>query len=515
MNKTDNNHITITLGFYKKKCHNNILIKNCKTGSHQFEDLQTAISSLNQFIEEHDIHIATSIDILFGKGITWVNPKNKRTYYKQVGDKYFPEPLVMPIGRKKTVIIRLTIGGFGQGVSTVIGSWLGLVYNLQQPKVSKEDYINCDQLQLTNRLVINNVFWEGPFGLNVVYSNSLNTQYKYFQRPHFTNNLDYYNPNKNKYQYTDKWKSSSVKDQIEVMESFIAARKVEVIISNVWVEMALPNPQIVSKPLSINFPLFFLNLPVYGRIFMVQSNITTYLRPDKMALDYGITQWSSQFVNPTPPVDVFIQTSSFSTRIFGEINYSCLYLSNLEKVSILDSQLNGQLVAKCNSLTLFGCYILAIGSQDPLSNNPYPSQSTTPGVTWLVPDMLGYPKSSRFIQSSCEYVGMANNWKHDDKEIEINNYSEVCDYLKSNALDKSKYRIAQKVLPWRTESWVGQTPSIFFSNISFYIVNTQTAFRDQEHHFNLITLSNGLGECRLKGTGDNNTVIFRARPTCS
>ena len=512
MTETDDNHITITIGYYKKKCYDNIEIKNSETGKSQFDDLQSAILNLNRYIEGGDIRIVTSIHIQFGRGITWVNPLHQRSYYRQPGDKYYSEPLLMSIGRKRTVIIRLTIGGYGQGVSTVIGSWLGIVYNLQQPKVTAEEYLACDQLQLTNRLMMNNLFWEGAFGLNVVYSNRMNPQCEYFQRPQVDNVLDYYNPKKNRYLYSQAWRSASPEKKREVIQSFIGSRGVDVILSNIWVEMSLPNSQVVSKPLPLNYPLFFLNLPVYGRIFMVQSNITTYLRPNKMALDYGVTQWSSQFVNPDPPVDVFIQTSSFSTRIFGDINYTCLYLSNLEKVSVLDSQMNGQLVAKCNTLTLFGCYLLAIGTKDPLRHKSYPSGSTTPGVTWLLPEMFGYPRSPRFIQSSCEYVGTINQWNRQGKEVEIDKGSAVCGYLKSNALEEGKYQLGQQVLPWRTDTWVGQSVSIFFSNVSFYMVNRKTTFQDPEHHFNLVTLSNGLGECRLDGTGDN-TVVFRAKKT--
>lgn len=199
---TENNKITITIGYYdslkknkKKTCRDNISIIDPKTGSNQFDNLREAIVNLNQLIEKKDIKLITVLNIVFGPGITWVNPKEKRTYNKQFGDKYFSEPLVLPIGRRKTIIVRLTMGGYGQGVSTIIGSWLGLVYNLQLPShLEKEEYVACDNLQLTNRLILNNFFWEGPFGLNIIYSNYYNEESRYFRRPILSNPLDYYNP---------------------------------------------------------------------------------------------------------------------------------------------------------------------------------------------------------------------------------------------------------------------------------------------------------------------------------
>lgn len=195
-------------------------------------------------IEKKDIKLITVLNIVFGPGITWVNPKEKRTYNKQFGDKYFSEPLVLPIGRRKTIIVRLTMGGYGQGVSTIIGSWLGLVYNLQLPShLETEEYVACDNLQLTNRLILNNFFWEGPFGLNIIYSNYYNEESRYFRRPIITNPLDYYNPKKNSFQYSEKWHALTSEKQTEIINRFIQHRKVELIISNLWVEMAQPNPK--------------------------------------------------------------------------------------------------------------------------------------------------------------------------------------------------------------------------------------------------------------------------------
>ena len=50
MNEADDNHISITIGYYDKVCKDNIAITNSKTGSSQFDDLETAISCLNRYI---------------------------------------------------------------------------------------------------------------------------------------------------------------------------------------------------------------------------------------------------------------------------------------------------------------------------------------------------------------------------------------------------------------------------------------------------------------------------------
>ena len=77
-----------------------------------------------------------------------------------------------------------------------------------------------------------------------------------------------------------------------------------------------------------------------------------------------------------------------------------------------------------------------------------------------------------------------------------------------NTPNTNNYKITQNVLPWNTSQWKGLTPSVFFSNISFYMVNTDTTINASQNHFNLINLTNSLGTCQF-GDTTNNTVIFR------
>ena len=213
-----------------------------------------------------------------------------------------------------------------------------------------------------------------------------------------------------------------------------------------------------------------------------------------MGKEYGTTVFFGQFVQGKP-TDTFIQTCSFSTRIFGEFNYISLGIVNHDKVSILDSQFSGQLNCKSDKLSLFGCYLLGIGPKEGNDN------FTTKGVYMSSLDSFARGSSKlaqRFIASSCEYVSTVY-W---GKDININSGSQVSKFLKNggkstpeiiNEFDEN-YTKRNPVLPWKLEQKV---ISVLFTNISFYMVNMEGEKTKKDNHFNLITLTNKIGRAHV------------------
>ena len=438
---------------------------------------------MNKFIIDEDIKYISSIDIRLGSGITWVNEVGNRNYNKHPGDLYYSsKPRTQNVGRPVTIITRLAITGYGQGTSTIIGSWLGVVHNLQLPPKIIIEVNSCDNLQLNCQLILNNYFWQGNFGLNVVYSEYDNQNIK---PP--SENVNYFDCSKNYYniQYAT---SANI-------TTFTERRKVEVIITNMWIQLNFPNKNIET---SLQFPLFFLNVPVLNSFFMTQTNMTSYIKPESYAQSYGTCVFFSQFVQGNP-TDTFIQTCSFSTRIFGEENYKCLGIINNDKVSILNSQFNGQLYCKCDKLSLFGCYLLGIGAQEAIFGGV---ASTTNAVYMDKLDnfSVGHKMiGNRFICSSCEYV-CSIYW---GKDAEINDAKSVCKILKSGSNGNVKVTPS---LPWYINHDI---ISVLFTNVSFYMVNRESTINikgnHKGNHFNLITLTNSIGTCDFS-SGENNTV---------
>lgn len=482
---TKNGEITINILYFDENnniCSGNSLISD--NGSNQFDSLVEAIDSLNNFIKINNIIYVSSVDIRLGSGITWVNEVGNRNYNQSPGDQYYSKsPRTQYLGRPETTITRLAITGFGQGTSTIIGSWLGVVYNLQLPPENIIEENDCDNLQLNCKLILNNLFWQGNFGLNVMY-----TDYDIETIVPPNSQVNYFDCSNNYYDI-----SLASKDEISL---FTDRRKVEVIITNMWVELNFPNKPIET---SLEYPLFFLNIPALNSFFITQTNMTSYIKPDSYAKTYGTCVFFSQFVQGNP-TDTFIQTCSFSTRIFGEHNYICLGIINNDKVSILNSQFNGQLCCKSDKLSLFGCYMLGIGPKE------YDGMSTVNGVYMDKLDSFAVGHKiigNRFICSSCEFVSSVY-W---GEEVAINNGGDVCKFLKNgggdykNVLDPHKV-VKNPVLPWYVNH---DNISVLFTNISFYMVNMEGKKFIKNNHFNLITLTNSIGTCDFSSS-DSNTV---------
>ena len=493
---TFSNKISISIIYFKENpyiCSGNIPIINPEDNSDQFDSLEEAVDSLNVYIHSNDLIYVSSVDIRLGPGITWVNKSGQRTYNKIPGDQYYSSsPKIQTIGRKETTITRLTMTGFGQGTSTIMGSWLANVYNLQSPpeKVITNANYTCDNLQFTCRLIINNLFWQGQMGFNVIYNTDGFENINPPPVPSESEPLSYFDCSNNYYNI-----DNANDDEIA---KFTLNKKVEVILVNLLIELNLPNKPLDSPP-SLDYPLFYLNTPVLGRLFISQTNITSYVKPDKMGKDYGTTVFFGQFVQ-SKPTNTFIQTCSFSTRIFGEFNYISLGIINHDKVSILDSQFSGQLNCKSDKLSIFGCYLLGIGPKEGDYN------FTTNGVYMSSLDSFARGSSKlaqRFIASSCEYVSTVY-W---GKGININNGSQVCKFLKDGGKSSPEpdefdenYTKRNPVLPWKLEQKV---ISVLFTNISFYMVNMEGEKTKKDNHSNLITLTNSIATCDFSSGADN------------
>ena len=156
-------HNSITISYTSIDLNGNYLSKASKEKSYNvnnkgngYDNLENAISNFNS--QSKGSKYISTLDILFGPGATWVMPPEKRDLIDK--GNAFGKPIIINVGNKKTKIQNVRIIGLGQGTSTVRGSCLLNIHNLQSLNIIKgTDYSYADgAAQFANRLILQNLF---------------------------------------------------------------------------------------------------------------------------------------------------------------------------------------------------------------------------------------------------------------------------------------------------------------------------------------------------------------------
>lgn len=394
-----------------------------------FHSLFDAVSALNAtIVQRNSVYIAL-LQIVIGPGQSWVMPSDKRNLVGE-GCAYSSIPFTLEIGREETLIQNVRIFGSGQGASTIRGSFILDIWNVQNLGILDttdnlissfgEHFVGVAGgiTQFDVRLLLQNFFLVGWFAINVRYSNAPEGM----TAPNGVTGFDLYDPQKNSFVDSDS-SNPTPKDKID---SWRQSRGVEVLLMNVWVQLSKPPlglhgssdeflPVLPSFQLSL--PLMSLNIPCMSRLFMSSCTFISYDMPKALSADstaYGLpgtppplTQFSAQFLNTVGVTDTFLQSCSFSCREFGapEPNFRSIQTWGHAKVSIVDCQFSGRCHLECNKVAAFGCYFLGTGIHPG-------EEETTHGLIMTPPQRyydktaarFGLPSGPRLIVSTCQFV---------------------------------------------------------------------------------------------------------------
>jgi len=486
-----------------------------------FTSLTKAIYALNKSIEDNNVTHIGLLQIVLGHGQTWVVEGPNRTLIGP-GCAYSSALYTLEIGRPLTDIQNIRIIGAGQGASTLRGSFILNIWNLQElgvfsveennqtninkqdpetdsaPNINEQkeisntqndifaDLITPNLIGLTDQtasstaqfdlqLLLQNFFLSGWLGINIKYSEQLPGM----AAPEIEN-YDIYDKRKNRYK--DILQGNLKAASAESIKKWRSRRSVEVLMMNVWIQLSEPplgtdkdgNYKPVLKDHCLMVPLFFLNIPSLYRIFISSCNWISYIKPKALSPDssvYGnegcppsLVQINSQFLNLDGVTDTFLQLCSFSCREFGPPNreFSSLTLNGNDKVSIADCQFSGRAILQCNKIAALGCYFLGTGILPGDDDD-----KTTHALVMLPPDWYYDPSAERFtllsgprlIISGCQFVTLTK---------QIWTYSQINNDLNLLPFSYKKWNESSVI---QTLDKLGKgSLNIQFNNTTFYMV---------------------------------------------
>jgi len=415
-----------------KSISENVKVK-APDGGYAFDSLISAIDYFNKDIKNKSIKYIGLLQILFGQGQSFVQEDASRNLTGP-GCAYSNDPFTLNIGRKETSIQNIRLIGAGQGASTIRGSCILNIWNLEELPIIKTgkniDYKGSDQYDL--RILLQNFFWGGWLAINLVYNQPIPKMIS---------------PNVSGYEIFDTKKNiylveNNVTPTLQEVSDWRINKKVEVLMMNVWIQLSEPPIQyseekgwesVLNNP-KLNLPLFFINTPSLYRCFISNCNFLTYLSPaspdgddEKTFADEDcevncntpppLVLTSAQFLNTTAVTDHFLQMCSFSCREFGAPNpeYKSLQIIRGDKISIANCQFSGKADFQCTKVAALGCYFLGTGimptylKKEKISPTTHALEMRPP--PWYKDDSVnkkngynGILTGPRLIISGCQFV---------------------------------------------------------------------------------------------------------------
>lgn len=408
-------------------------------GTVGFSSLTVAVDAFNKSIEDIGVTNIGVLQVFLGPGQTWVVEPDRRNLVGP-GCAYSNDMYILSLGRPETQIQSVKIVGTGQGASTIRGSCMLDIYNLQNlgvlnptpvfdellgftPLPDLEGTAGAAQFDL--QLLLQNFFWTGWFGVNLRYSSPL--QGMITPEPI---GYDYYDHTINAY------RPDSSQDPLTSLQlqEWRVNKAVEVLMMNVWVQLS--DPPITYKPnlmgvdpdnldgyipvianFKLQVPLFFLNVPCLYRMFISSCNWISYDMPTAISdtsTTYGVTGCppplvlkNSQFLRTEGVTDTFYQMCSFSCREFGAPlpEFRSIQIWGHAKVSMSNCQFSGRCSIQCNKIAALGCYFLGTGIMPG-------EEFTTHALVMIPPDWYkdasakkyGLPSGPRLIISGSQFI---------------------------------------------------------------------------------------------------------------
>ena len=260
----------------------------------------------------------------------------------------------------------IKIVGNGQGLSTIRGSCIFIIYDINKSSTSLGDgwfSENAYKTFASRRLEIQGFLWTGHFGVCTDYS-----LYQSYKTTIKSNNIIIgSNPSYNEQKlYIPSYNQVSNNC---IVNNILDQGSVEILLIDVWVELQQNTIQGAILPtFNLGYPLLLISNISMQRIYYSNVTVMSYqlMNDDCKGLVYinsGFLPINTQF-----PGDIFLQQCSFASRNTnvnkdaGITDSISLYINNSDKVSIVNSTFHGQFFCESNKLAMFNCYCLHVGN---------------------------------------------------------------------------------------------------------------------------------------------------------
>ena len=364
-----------------KFCKPNLSICNCSDKS-----------------EQNNVITITNLEINFGQGNSYVNNFNIGISQSNLGDSW-GSPIYFELGGNKLDLPKITEGiltqdisklsnenfgtfdslkvnlfnnnygiqfnnvrfsGEGQGTTSIRGSCIFIIYNLNKTSTSFGDgWFSAGSYILSpaRRLIIQNFLWSGHVGFCTDYENF--SDYSEIKQNNINIGSNFYIPN---YKMLE---NNECLDNNVIMQG-----EVEILIINIWIELEQNTiggaiiPQIY-----LQYPLLCISNVSIQRIYM--SNVTAFSYQNFNSDCLGLVYLNSGFLNKTSqfPADIFLQQCAFAARNTNVVTKEStptdgisFNINNGDKVSIVNSTFHGAIKIQSNKLAMFNCYCLHVGN---------------------------------------------------------------------------------------------------------------------------------------------------------
>ena len=250
--------------------------------------------------------------------------------------------------------------GEGQGTTSIRGSCIFIIYNLNKSSTSLGDgWFSAGGYTLSpaRRLIIDNFLWSGHVGFCTDYE--IFGDYPEIKQDNINIGSNFYIPN---YKMLE---NNECLDNNVIMQG-----EVEIIITNIWVELEQNTiGGAIIPQLYLQYPLLCISNVSIQRIYM--SNVTAFSYQNFNSDCLGLVYINSGFLNKKSqfPADIFIQQCAFAsrntnvaTKQLSPTDAISFNINNGDKVSILNSTFHGAVKIQSNKLAMFNCYCLHVGN---------------------------------------------------------------------------------------------------------------------------------------------------------
>lgn len=357
-----------------------------------------SICNCTDNLEQNNVITITNLIIDFGRGNSYVNNLNNGISTSNLGDSW-GNPIYFELGGNRLNLPKIINGeliqdisklsnknfglfnsvkinlfdnnygiqfnnvkfvGEGQGTTSIRGSCIFIIYNLNKTSTSYGDgWFSASSYILSpaRRLIIENFLWSGHVGFYTDYENFSN--YSNFKQDNINIGSNIYIPN-----------YKILEDNNCLRDNVIMQGEVEILIINVWVELQENTiGGAIIPQLYLLYPLLSISNSSIQRIYM--SNITVFSYQNFNNDCLGLVFLNSGFLNQKSqfPADIFLQQCSFasrntnvSTQELDATDAISFYINNGDKISIVNSTFHGGIKIEANKLAMFNCYCLHVGN---------------------------------------------------------------------------------------------------------------------------------------------------------
>ena len=262
------------------------------------------------------------------------------------------------------------IVGNGQGVSSIRGSCIFIVYDLNKTSTSFGDgwfSVHAYQSFAERRLEMQGFLWTGHLGICTDYS----LYHLSFPKVIKYNNVNIGSDPRSQSQkfYLPGYDHVSDSPVSDCTNLVLQQGSVELFVIDVWVEL---QQNVIAGAIlptnTLGYPLLAISNTSVQRIYFSNVTVMSYQLLNKDCKGLVFTNSGFLPVGTQFPGDIFMQQCAFAARNTnvttgpGVTDAISFYLVNGDKLSIVNSTFHGQVRAECNKLAMFNCYCLHVGN---------------------------------------------------------------------------------------------------------------------------------------------------------